>query len=303
MIKKSDFLLFLLIIFMALAGVLAYLGSIGGEGDSSGIGGGTNGVPSVVPVISDSRETVQLPILMYHGVTDDASAAGEYTISAETFEQDLEWLGNNGFTTVSVKQLTDYVENGDALPDKPVLITFDDGYANNYTLAFPLLRKYHMNAVISIIGSEVDTSSDDIYRKMSNSSLSWGEVALLASSGNIEIGNHTYDLHKTSNERKGANIKKGESPKEYEKTLKEDLSALQQKVSAVTGKEPLLFAWPYGEYPADRSADPILKELGFKVSVTSYQKMNVIEQGEPDCLFGLKRFLRTPDFDMSKILG
>jgi len=290
--KKSDFLLFLLIVFMILAGTLAYLGS-SKDDDMK--------VSSVIPEVTDSREKVQLPILMYHGITDVSSSVNEYTILADTFEDDLKWLGDNGFTSVSVKQLTDYVEKGYALPDKPVLITFDDGYANNYAFAFPLLQKYHMNAVISVIGSEVDTSSGDMYRKLSNSSLSWGEVAILSASENIEIGNHTYNLHSSSGGRKGADKKSNESQKEYESILREDLSLMQEKVSEASGSVPLLFAWPYGAYPKDRSADKILKELGFKASVTSYQKMNVIEKGNPDSLFGLKRFLRTPDFNMEKI--
>ena len=82
---------------MALTGTLAYLSS------SSALAGGRS-------VITDSRESVQLPVLMYHGITKDPSEVSEYTISAETFESDLKWLGDNGFTTVSARQITDYVE-------------------------------------------------------------------------------------------------------------------------------------------------------------------------------------------------
>lgn len=293
MMKKSDFLLFFLILFMALAGTLAYLGS--SQSPSAG-------ASALVPVVADSRETVQLPVLMYHSITDVSSSVSEYTILKDTFEEDLKWLGDHGFTSITLQQLINYAENGSALPDKPVLITFDDGYANNYAFALPLLQKYHMNAVISVIGCEADVSSGDMYRKLSNSSLSWGEIALLASSGNVEIGNHTNDLHSASGGRKGADKKPGETSEEYQAVLKSDLSLMQEKVSAASGKEPLMFAWPYGAYPKDGSADKVLKEVGFKVSVTSYQKMNTIKRGDPDCLFGLKRFLRTPDFDMNKII-
>lgn len=314
MLKKSDFLIFILIVFMALAGTLAYLGSAAGNygkdvngeepgGNGNYTAGLLSGVSSIVPVVADSRETIQLPVLMYHGITDISASVNEYTILSDTFEEDLIWLGKNGFTTITVKQLVDYVEKGSSLPDKPVLITFDDGYANNYAFAFPLLQKYHMHAVISVIGDKADESSGDMYRKLSNSSLSWGEIALLASSGNVEIGNHTYSLHSSAGERKGANMKAGEDSHEYEAILRQDLSSLQEKIAEATGSQPLLFAWPYGEYPKDGSADEILKDLGFKVTVTSYQKINTIEMGNPDSLFGLKRFLRTPDFDMDKILG
>lgn len=300
---KYVFLLFILIFFMAASSALTYRGAAESVRRAS-CGARDGGLFSVssAAAVSDARNKINLPILMYHGITDESSSVSEYVILDKTFENDLKWLGKNGFTTITVKQLADYAEKGSALPDKPVLLTFDDGYANNYTFAFPLLQKYHMHAVISVIGNEVDTSSGDIYRKLSNSSLSWGEIAILASSENVEIGNHTYSLHTASKERKGADKSEGESQEEYERLLKKDLSALQKKISDAAGSAPLLFAWPYGEYPKDGSADKILKEAGLKASVTSYQKMNVIEKGNPDSLFGLKRFLRTPDFDMNKII-
>lgn len=287
--KKKDFLLFLLIVFMALAGILAYRGSVSEN-------------TAVLPVITDSRDSVELPILMYHGITNIPSAVTDYTILSDTFEKDLKWLGENGFTSVSPSQLVGYVEKGSALPDKPVLLTFDDGYANNYTFALPLLQKYHMKAVISIIGTETDVSSGDLYRKVSNSSLSWGEIAILAASGNVEIGSHTYNLHRNSGGRKGADKKPGETLEDYTAALTSDLTESRKKICDAAGNPPILFAWPYGAYPKDGSATPILKELGFKLSVTSYQKGNIIEKGNPDSLFGLRRFLRTPSFDMNKII-
>ena len=255
-----------------------------------------------LPVVADSRNEVTLPILMYHGITDLASEVGEYTIHKDTFENDLKWLGENGYTTISLRQLIDYVEKGTRLPSKPILITFDDGHASDYVFAFPLLQKYHMKGVFSVIGSSVDTSSGDLYRQLDSSSVTWGEVALMASSGSAEIGSHTFDLHSVSGGRKGADKKQDESQEKYEEILLEDLMKNNEKILKATGAAPLLFAWPYGAYPRDGSADKILKEAGYKVSVTSYQTMNTIRQGEPNSLFGLKRFLRTPDFDMNRII-
>lgn len=257
---------------------------------------------NVTTAAADTRSSIQLPVLMYHGVTDEASEVNQYTISSDMFESDLKWLGDNGFTTVSAQQLIDYVEHGTALPSKPVLITFDDGYANNYTLAFPLIEKYHMKAVISVIGSASDESSDDIYRELFNCSLSWGEIALMASSSNIEIGNHTYNMHKITGDRKGAAPKAGESRQDYKNALISDISITQERVLNATGSVPVVFAWPFGSRPSDGEADILLKEMGFKMTLTSYQKINEIRKGHPEDLLGLKRFLRTPDFDMSKII-
>lgn len=252
--------------------------------------------------VTDPRDKINLPVLMYHGITDSPSEVNEYNITIEDFESDLKWLGENGFTTVLPSQLIEYVQNGSPLPTKPVLLTFDDGYANNYNLAYPLLQKYHMKALISIIGSQSDLSSGDIYRDLFNSNLSWGEIAIMAYSGKIEIGNHTYDLHSSSGSRKGADKISGESFEDYRQALSEDLAKNNKKIDSATGKAPVVFAWPYGAYPKDGSGNTILKELGFKMSLTSYQKMNVIQKGNPDSIYGLKRFLRTPDFDMSTII-
>ena len=252
--------------------------------------------------VKDSRETVQLPILMYHGITGDPSKTGEYFITADTFEKDLKWLRDHGYTTISVKQLADYAKNGARLPEKPVLLTFDDGYRNNYTLAFPLLQKYNAKAVISLIGSESDLSSDTVYRGDADTggNITWGEAALMVQSGLVEIGNHTYDLHRNEGGRKGADKLKGESEEAYRKVLMEDLGHNQDLIVAATGQPALLFAWPFGAWPTDGSADPILKDLGFAGSLTSYQIMNTIHRDDPDSLFGLKRFLRTPSFVLSE---
>ncbi len=237
-----------------------------------------------VPVIADARAQIELPILMYHGITEDTAKVNEYTILASTLESDLAWLKDNGYTSISSAQLIDYVEKGNTLPSKPVMITFDDGYENNFTLAYPLLKKYNMKAIINIIGKESNIYPD------------------VASSNLVEFGNHTFALHYNNSSRKGANKMPGESQEDYAKVLAEDLLKTQEIVNDATGYYPVVFAWPYGAYPMDGSANSILKELGFKMTLTSYQIKNTIVQGDSDTLFGLKRFLRTPDFDINRII-
>lgn len=255
---------------------------------------------AVLPVVADTRPEVQLPILMYHKIAEE-TAADEYTITQKQFSRDLAWLKENGFTTVTTHQLIAYAESGEALPEKPVLLTFDDGYYNNYLYAVPLLAQNNMTAVFSVIGKEVEDVSGQLNRNPLGQSMNSGEVAELAKSNYAEIGSHTYDLHHIDT-RKGADRIAGESQDDYENTLLVDLQKNNDYIESVTGSRPLLFAWPYGAYPLDRSADKVLKEAGYKISVTSYQRMNTIEQGNPDSLLGLKRFLRTPSFDMNQIL-
>ena len=249
--------------------------------------------------LKDIREEVPLPVLMYHGITDDPALTGEYVILADDFEKDLQWLQDHGYTTVSFQQLANYAENGSRLPEKPVLLTFDDGYYNNYTKAFPLLQKYNANAVINLIGSESDLYSNQVFRPENGGNITWGEASNLVGSGLVEIGSHTYDLHKSSGTgRKGADRMPGESMEDYRAVLLEDLGLNQQRIEEATGQPAIVFAWPYDAWPTDGSANPTLKELGFKGSLTSYQIMNTIRRDDPDSLFGLKRFLRTPDFTL-----
>ena len=99
------------------------------------------------PVQGDA-EDIRLPVIMYHGLCTKKEKRGRYMIDPDCFEQDLIYLKNNGFQTILVSELVSHFENNTPLPEKPVLLTFDDGYLNNYTIAFPLLKKYNMKAVL-----------------------------------------------------------------------------------------------------------------------------------------------------------
>lgn len=98
------------------------------------------------------ERTGPLPILMYHDVTDGPTSDNPMVVTTEKLEGDLCWLKENGYHTILPRELT----AGEPLPEKPVMITFDDGYVSNYRLLFPLLQKYQMKAVICLIVSLTD---------------------------------------------------------------------------------------------------------------------------------------------------
>lgn len=252
---------------------------------------------------TDSRDSLELPILMYHGISESNAGESDYVISADRLEADLQWLHKNDYTTILPSQMIAYVKNGAKLPARPVILSFDDGYCNNYLYAFPLLEKYQAKAVIALIGADVEISSNDIYRVPSSCSLSWAEAAQMYKSGLVEFASHTYNLHRMENGRKGADRKNKESAEDYRKFLTEDLQKNQEAIAIAVGRAPQVFAWPYGAYPSDGSADPILKSLGLEASFTSYQHTSAIYRGDPDSLFGLGRYLRTPSFPIETING
>lgn len=313
-VKRTELCFTLLLVMLMLAGTFSYTKTcLAGDVLRSGLQAEISGEEGDVLVSNDAagkvsavhrdcRSSVKIPILMYHGIQENSKKESEYFISAARFESDLKWLKKHGYTTVLPSQLTAYVDRGAALPEKPVLLTFDDGYCNNYTYAFPLLEKYHMKALISLIGIDSDLASDDIYRVEASCNLNWGEAAIMARSGLVEIGNHTYDLHQIKGGRKGADQKKGEDLNAYHKLLFADLMRNQEKIKEAAGVSPLVFAWPYGAYPQDRNADQVLKDLGIRMSVNSYQRTSTIMQGDAESLYGLGRYLRTPEFALETIL-
>ena len=102
---------------------------------------------------ASSEEGVDVPVVMYHHVLEeDSSLLGDYVISRQELESDLQWLQKAGYTPVSPDQLIAYAAGEGELPQNPILLTFDDGYESFFANAYPLLQKYQMPAVVSVIG-------------------------------------------------------------------------------------------------------------------------------------------------------
>ena len=121
----------------------------------------------------------------------------------------MQYLNENGYQSVSVEQVTAFVQNGAALPEKPIMLTFDDGYLSFAEYVLPLLKKYNQCAVLSVIGAYSDTYSQKEDRNVAYAHVTWEDVKALADSGRVDIENHTYNLH-TIDARKGSMKKKGE---------------------------------------------------------------------------------------------
>lgn len=239
-------------------------------------------------VSADAQPEIPLPILMYHSVLKDAHRSNKYVVTPDQLEKDLAYLQQNGYTTVFVQDLIGYVYEGAPLPEKPVMLSFDDGYYNNYTYVLPLLEKYDMKAVISVVGSYAQRFSDTPDPNPNYAYLSWEDIRALKDSGRVEIQNHSYDMHKQTG-RNGAQKKAGESVDAYRAALGEDAMALQAALRENCDILPTAFTYPFGAY--SKESLPILKELGFRATLTCTEKVNYITR-DPECLFGLHRFNR-----------
>lgn len=234
-----------------------------------------------------NRDLIYVPIIMYHSVLK--SQSGNYIIHPETLEEDLKYIKENKFTTITMTNLINYVYYDSPLPEKPIIITFDDGHYNNLTYAVPLLEKYEMVAVISIVGKYTDLYSESDEANPNYSYLRWKDIKQLTDSNIIEFQNHTYNLHNNTYKRKGCMKNNNESKKDYEILLCSDIYKLQQEFEYNVGYIPNTFTYPFGAISKDSLN--IIKKLGFKASLSCNEGVNVITKN-PECLYQLKRFNR-----------
>ncbi len=241
--------------------------------------------------MSDADE-IQLPIIMYHAILEDNKLSSKYIVSPGLFEEDLAYIRKKGYTPVFMKDVIAFTEGRGRLPKKPIVITFDDGYYNNYYYAYPLLQKYNMKAVISIVGKMSDEFTGSGDRNLNYAHLTWNDVLDMHLSGYWEIQNHSYNCH-TYDVRNGVSQVSNESDEDYRSFLTSDICRLQDKITYVTGVTPTTFTYPFGAF--NENTDTILKEIGFKATLSCTEGVSTIKKGDPDCLYKLKRHLRPPD--------
>lgn len=135
------------------------------------------------PQESVSTSSVEVPIFVYHSVRPyerEPKEIDEFDITPELLERQLQYLKDNGFTAISMDALVDFFTKAKPLPSKSVILTFDDGWENQYTYAFPLLKKYQDIATFFIFTNSIN------YRHF----LTWQEIEEMHKSG-MEMGSHT----------------------------------------------------------------------------------------------------------------
>lgn len=235
---------------------------------------------------SGENKEIRVPIIMYHSILIHNNRGSSNTITPNEFENDLKYIKENGYTTIMMSDLIGYVYGENELPEKPLIITFDDGFLNNYVYALPLLKKYDCKATLSIIGICTDKFTQITSNDLEYSHLTWEQLNQMVESGRFEIQNHTYDLHKSTNKRVGAKKRRGESLSDYENLLSDDIGGFQQQITDMLGCVPNTFVYPYGSI--SKESDQIIKKLGFKASFSTNGGVNKITK-DPNKLFGLKR--------------
>ncbi len=244
---------------------------------------------SLLAVPCSAHEDKQaLPIVMYHHISRNPRRLNDYVISVEEFENDLIFLKENGYHTISVRNLISWSRGESEMPEKPCMITLDDGFESTLSYAEPLLEKYGFTAVCAVIGSVCSRFAelDEHYPEVSN--MSWQDAAQMAERGNIEIQCHTWKLHALSS-RKGCARRYGESATQYDSVLRSDLQKFLDTARQNGVNLTMSIAYPYGEYGEQTNC--IARSLGFKAAFNCTEKVNYLNR-DPDALFELCRFNR-----------
>jgi peptidoglycan/xylan/chitin deacetylase (PgdA/CDA1 family) len=189
---------------------------------------------------------VSVPILMFHHVEDLTLAKEEghasLTVDIDFFKKDLEYLATKGYTTISPADLINFFDNGVALPKKPVMLTFDDGYFDNGTEMYQAMMAAGTKGTIFTATGLMNNPGY----------LSWEKVREMAGSGLISFGNHTWS-HR--------NVGGAASVIEYEVTTA-DTQLADQGLN-----NPKIFAYPYGL--ESKNATKILNILGYKLAFST----------------------------------
>lgn len=208
----------------------------------------------------------------------------QYAISPEHLLAQFEYIKANNFTPVSIDDLINAQKGDKTLPEKAVLLTFDDGYISFYSEVYPLLRLYNYPAVLAVVGSWLETSENEAVSygntKLDRSQfLSWRQMKEMQSSGLVEVASHSYDLHRGINGNPSGNTQPAavtrfydlttnqyESDDVYLERITQDLTTNSLLIEKHLGIKPRVMVWPYGAY--SRETKTIAAELGMEISFT-----------------------------------
>ena len=240
------------------------------------------------------QDQSDLSVIMYHQVTTRNSRIGKYCVSVTQLENDLKYIKDNGYTTITVNDLLDYVYYRKEIPKKPIMITFDDGFESIKQYVLPLMEEYDMKCVVSVVGAYADMTEEQNDHNVNYAYLDWEEIAELVKNERIEIQNHSYDLHQNTKKRKGASQCTGEDYDSYREMLDSDLTKLQNKIFEISSYKPDAFTYPFGCYSKD-STD-ILKQLGFKAAFVCEEVVNRIDTQNTSWLYKIGRFNRSGEY-------
>jgi len=226
----------------------------------------------------------QLLVLCYHDVLA-ARAGGEdpESVDTETLAAHLNWLRSEGYRPIDLDTLTRAYAGTGRLPERAVLLTFDDGYLSLYTQVFPLLRAFRAPAVAALVGRWMQTPPGQsvLYSERTRPReqfISWEQAREMQDSGLVEFASHSWDLHRGLAGNPAGSLEPAatthaylpgrgyESDATWIERVRSDLERNSALFEQRLGRRPRAIVWPYGRY--DDQTERIARELGMPIGLT-----------------------------------
>ena len=226
-----------------------------------------------------------LTVIGYHEIVSQKNAIiPDYAVTTKQFELHLDWLQKNGYHFITVDQLLKANEGKYQLPLKPVLLTVDDGYQSFYKDAYPIIKARKIPVVLSVVGSWLEPKAGTMVQfgdeqLARDRLLSWKELKTMQDSGLVEIGSHSYNLHRGVTGNPQGNSEPAaitrifdsknnryESDADYVKRISQDLKKNNSVLTAHGLRLPRVMVWPYGRYNMETVR--IAKKLGMPVAIS-----------------------------------
>lgn len=226
-----------------------------------------------------------LLVLCYHEVRDDVRALDDpYAVNAAELASQFAWLRAHGYRPVGLDDVLAARRGERALPDKAVLLTFDDGYRSFYTRVYPLLRLYGYPALLALVGRWMETPAGErvAYGETGlprSDFLAWDEVREMVRSGLVEVASHSYDLHRGIRGNPQGNLQPAavtaafdpasgryEEASAQRARVRADLERAAALIERETGRRPRAMVWPFGAHSGATVA--LARELGMDIGLT-----------------------------------
>lgn len=209
-----------------------------------------------------------VPVLMYHSI--DYEKGNELRVPKEKFKEQMQYLKDNGYTTLTFDELYNFLINNKPIPEKSVVITFDDGYEDNYSNAYPILKEFGFNATIFVITNAIDN-----------------EKAFLTSAQLNEMDQNGIDIESHTL----AHDELNKLP--YDKQV-ETLRGAKEFIEKKLNKEVKYIGYPFGKWNDDTIK--ALKETGYTMAFTTVGGWSNKSQG----IYTLRRVYISANHDINE---
>lgn len=228
---------------------------------------------------ADARD--RFVVLSYHDVQDEVAkdiAAGQTAVSTQNLIAQFDWLKREGWQVIGTNDLRAAKAGKKPLPEKAVLLTFDDGYVSFYDKVLPLLKRYGYRAVLAVVGEWMTPGKAKPEDMPREPLLNWAQVREIRKSGLVEIASHTYGLHRGLVGNPQGNTqpagttriydpasKTYESDAAYLKRIRAEMRRAADDLRQNAGVRPKVMVWPYGE--ANRIMVQAAREAGMDITL------------------------------------